>query len=169
MDARKKASRTVTAEPVKLNVDIKPVNRWHSLLQKAGIKPKKKGLLIHPLCLGTCIRISRGMVGMDIESCEASKVLQMSFDIQKAHGRKVAWIIASAIHNKKSKTPKELVDFVAYNFSMGELMNVLTIVVGMMDVTSFMTTIFSIKGLNMMEKSLESKGEIIAPGTSLEA
>lgn len=165
---------TVLDKPVKLEVDISPVNKIHAWLQKKGWKPKKKTFDLHRINMGTLIRISRILLSVDISIFDKSNLLESNYRAIDQYGDKLAECVALCIHNKKSEVPRSLVLMVLANFTTAELYRVLSIVLKQMDIASFMNSIISIKGANILAKSTASvknasgmsqiAGEIIAPG-----
>jgi len=62
----------------------------------------------------------------------------------------MASVVALAIRNCDTPADTRLVNFILRNFTTKELMGVLAIVVKQMDLTSFMSSIISVKGLNVL-------------------
>jgi len=165
-------------QTISMDVDIKALNRWHAWMQAKGLRPKKRRLVIDPIVLGTLIRISKLLLSIEIKGISRDKMLEGNYRLATDHGDKLALIIATAIHNKESEVPASLVKFIEWNFSSSELLKVLLLVIRQMDITNFMTTIISARGLNVLEieprqngKSEVSpvdQGRSIAPGTSSE-
>lgn len=167
-------SDTVLDKPIKLEVDIVPVNKVHDYLQKKGWKPKKKTFDLHRINMGTLIRISRILLDIDVSIFDKNNLLESNYRAIDQYGEKLAECVALCIHNKKSEVPHSLVQMVLTSFTTAELSRVLSIVLKQMDVASFMNSIISIKGANILAKSTagaknasgmsQVAGEIIAPG-----
>lgn len=171
-------------EPKVLKVDINPVNKVHGWLQKWNILPKKKTFVLHPIFLGSLTRISKLLLSIELKipvngQGDARELLQANYESIVQHTDKLATIVAIAIHNKKSSPPASLVRFITWNFTSQEMLAVVTLVLQQMDLVSFMKSIISIRGLNVLaipenanaspakaeEVSLNEPGGIIAPGT----
>lgn len=147
-----KVADTTLQEPVSLSVDIKPRNRVDRLLQQWGILPKKRVFLITPICLGTLLHISKILLSIDVQiHQDQQKLLETIYQAISSHGEKMAQIVALSIQNSNSPVDPALVDFILRNFTAREMMSVLTIVVKQMDVSSFLSSIISIRGLNVLE------------------
>jgi hypothetical protein len=67
---------------------------------------------------------------------------------------RLAKIIAYAITNSRQEPDKELIDFVYYNFEVAELQKVVAIVLERINYGSFLNSIVSIKGTNVLEMSI---------------
>jgi hypothetical protein len=159
-------------EPVIMDVDVKPQSRFFALLQKYGLKPKVRTLTIHPIVMGNLIRISKLLIDIDMTVFDLKQLLESNYQAMAKYGDHVVQVVAIAVHNGKSEPPRELVEFIRYNFTSHELLAVLGLVAKQMNVMSFMSSIISIKGMNVLTSQKEmspiSQGEIIAPGASLE-
>lgn len=141
--------------PVTITVDIHPANRLHAFMQKRGMLPKTKAFEIKPAFLGTLIRISAILVSIEFVvpkgENEHSNLLKANYDTILNHGKAMAEVIALAIRNCDKEPDKLLVKFILRNFNTQEMFTVLSLVVNKMDLKNFMTSIISIKGLNVLE------------------
>ena len=162
-------------EPVIMDVDVRPRSKVFSLLQDWGISPKKRALTITPIVMGNLIRISKLLVDIDMTIYDMNNLLESNYKAISQYGDSVVKIVAIAVHNGRSEPPKSLEHFIRDNFSSQELLAVLGIVVKQMNVSSFMSSIISLKGFSVLESGRKSEmspassAEIIAPGASLEA
>lgn len=167
----KEVANAVTQEPVFVNVTILPRNRIHKLLQKKKLMPAKRTLVLEPVTLGTLIRISKLLVGIDVGVFDMQSQLESSYKVIERYGDTAAAIVALAIKNAKERPSPALVRFIKSNLSTQELLYVMSLVLRQMNVTGFMATIISMKGLNMLQKtemSPTTQRSIIAPGTPSE-
>lgn len=145
-------SGAVTDEAVTLEIDVLPQNWIHRLLLKWGILPKQKVYQVRSITLGSLIRISEKLLAINLSEMSADSILEDNYKLMKEHGHGIAEIIAIAIVNRKAAPPKSLVSFLENNLTAKELLRVLQIVLRKMDVTNFMSSIISIRGLNALEK-----------------
>lgn len=166
-------SDTILDKEVTLEVDIYRT-RWEKFLRK----PEKRTFVIKPITLGSLIRISKLLLTVDLTLDDVQSLLQSTYHSMVDHGETIAKIIAIAIHNQPTEPPKSLVDFIINNFTAKEMFTTVSIILNKMDVTSFMSSIISIKGMSVLEmqqhasakaaKQSEvsplSTGGIIAPG-----
>ena len=147
-----KVAETVLAEPVRVTVDIKPKNHWHRKAQAWGWMPKKKEFPITPICLATLLRISKILLTIDIRlHQDQHKLLNEIYQAIDRHAEKMAMIVALAIRNSDGPVDANLVAFILRNFTAKEIMTVLSVVVKQMDVSSFLSSIISIRGLNVLD------------------
>lgn len=173
------ASDKLLQEPITIEVDIRPQSWFQSVLQRTGIMKKKRRFVIHPITLGSLIRISKYLLSINIEPKTAMKsLLESSYHAMGDHGEKLAFIVAVAIQNNRHKPSDALVNMVLENFTSKELLSVCTVVLQQMDLSNFLTTIISIRGMNILENrtvnvngvepdevSPLTQGRNIAPGT----
>lgn len=176
-----KVSNTVTQEPVELTVTITPRNRFHRWLQNnrwtGRFFPKKQVLLIHPIYMGTLIRISKLLLTIDESQFDQERMLDSAHRAIEKHGETVIQIIALAIHNRKTDPPASLLALIRDEFQSEMVLTVLMMVLKQMDIQSFTSSIIFMRGLNITkpkkEMSPQSPTETIAAetvhGTSSEA
>lgn len=158
-------SDAILEKQVTLTVTITPKSKLQKLLQRWGMAPKEKLFEIHPLNFGTMIKISRLLLDIDVEVFKKSTMLDSVYRVLNANGDSIAMIVATAIVNRKKDPDPALVDFIKDNFTAQELLSCVMIVLKQMDVTSFMTSIVSMRGINLLqETSQKMPEEIIASG-----
>jgi hypothetical protein len=143
---------TVLNEPVEITVDvISPRRVWW----KFWIEPVRKRVFkIQQITYGNLIRISKLLLSVEVDEnfLTSAKLMDQTFTILSKHGDTITRIVATALHNKKSEPPTELIDFVKHNFSSKELFEVFSIILRQMDITSFISTIITMKGLSVLEE-----------------
>lgn len=153
-------SDTTLEAPQVITVDVNPVNKLHAYLQKWGIAKKKRAFTLKPIYLGTLVKISKILLSIDIklpgdqENNKAGKLLDANYHAITEHSESMATIIALAIQNDKRPVSKRLVQFILNNFSSKEVLAVLSLVLHQMDLTSFMSSIISVRGLNVLESQI---------------
>jgi hypothetical protein len=177
-----KVADAVTDRPTTIVVDVNYSNRWQKKLQKWNVLPKQRQFDIAPITLGSLIRISKLLLEINI-SIEELKVKwkDSSYQAMYLHSETMAKVIATAIQNTREEPPASLVAFILNHFSSKELLAVMNIITGKMDITSFISTIVSARGINVLESQTAgattaskseasplTRTETIAPGTSLE-
>ncbi|GAA4328574.1 hypothetical protein [Flaviaesturariibacter amylovorans] len=161
------AAQAVVQDPITLTVDITPQGRFHALLQRLRLAPRKRTLCIRPATLGTLQRISALVLTIDQEALRKG-MLSGSYELADKHAPTIARIIALAVTNRRALPSAGLERFILEQFSPGALVQTLGIVMHQLDIKSFTTAIVSIRGLNLLEKreetSPETPAEMIAPG-----
>ncbi len=147
---------TTLQKPISLTVDVHARNKVHGWLLRWGIAPKQRVFVIKPIYLGTLVRISKALLSIEfkIPDNNAQKqgaLLDVNYEAIVAHSKTMAGIVAMAIVNADKEPDKKLVSFIIRNFTTKEMMAVLAHVLKQMDITSFMTSIISVRGLNVLE------------------
>jgi hypothetical protein len=146
----KKVSDVTLEEPISITVDVKPMGWIHRRLQKWGVIPKKRVFELKPITLGSLIRISKYLLEIDIRIPDRDSILDANYRALTEHGEKLAIVIALAIRNSKAPVDKNLVEFIKQNFTPKEILAVLGIVIRQMDITNFMSSIISVRGMNVL-------------------
>jgi hypothetical protein len=171
-----KVADTVLSKPLTLEVDIIYHSKLKKKLQDWKVLPKKRVFEVHPITLGSLIRISKLLLSIEIKLEQLSKEnwQETSYKAMRDHSKTIAEVVAVAITNNVQEPKKSLIDFILYNFTAKELMAVLSVVIGQMNITDFMSSIVSVRALNALEQkgasvkvaetSPAGQGEIIAPG-----
>jgi hypothetical protein len=158
---------TVLQEPVVLEADIHGRTKLHRYLQQKGLAPVKRQLVIRPITLGNLVRISKILLGMDVQGkLDQNNVLESNYQLITDNAHHLAGIVAIAVHNQRSEPPASLVRFIEHHFTSRELQHTVNIVLKQMDLLSFMNTIISVKGLTVM--SPKEQGSQIASGEQSE-
>jgi hypothetical protein len=149
-------SETTLDKPDTIEVDVNPVSRFHALMQRWGIAKKKRVFVLKPIYLGTLIRISKLILSVDLhiphngEGQTTREMLEANYHSIIKHGETLAEIVALAIQNSKEEAKPELVQFILHNFTSSELVNVLILVLKRMNLSNFMTSIISVRGMNVL-------------------
>lgn len=163
-DILQAAAGTILQNGITLEVDIPSRNRLHAYFQKKGWMARKKTFTIHPVTIGSLVRISKILVGVDLKKIASESLHAMVVD----SADKMAEVIAIAIHNRKGDTPPRLVSFILNHFTAAELLNTIGVVLNQMNVSDFLKSIVSATGMNLMETSPVDPEETIASGEPLE-
>lgn len=157
------ATDTVIDKPVSITVDIANCSRLLKLLQRCRLYPKQKIFLLTPIYLGTLIKISKILLSIEFKVPEgenkAASLLEANYAAIQNHAGSMAEIVALAIQNNSKEVDKALVKFVVNNFTSKEMLGVLAMVLDKMDLTNFMRTIISIRGLNVMDSQKAAPAE----------
>jgi hypothetical protein len=168
-------SDVATHKPAELEVDILPANRAHRLLQAWKFLPKKRLFIINPITYGNLVRISKLLLSIDMKVFDMTNPLESNYHAIAGNAETIAKVVAIAIHNNRSEPPASLVQFIMFNFTSSEMVGTLVIVLKQMNVAGFMTSIISVRGLNVLESGIVNansanemspmdQGSQIAPG-----
>lgn len=156
--------------PVPIRIPIHARNKYESILQDLNIKPKEKIFHVRPLCLGSLIKISRVMLGMDISVLKDINVMESSYRAIAGHADAMIRVVAIALVNREEDPPQDLLDLVRREFTSKDLATTLSVILSQMNISSFLNTIISVRGLNVLAKKEVSpidQGSQIASGESL--
>lgn len=157
-DTLQQVSDATVQEPVSIEVDIKPTHFVHGKLQSWGILPKKRSFTLNPITMGSLVRISKLLLDIDLNVYDTKNIFESNYKSIIQHSQPLAEIVAIAIKNSKRKPSKASIDFIINNFTSKELLMVISIVLRQMDLTSFMSSIISVKGMNIMESRIANAG-----------
>lgn len=154
----KKTTETLTEvadvtldKPFTITVDLIHGGFFERFLQKWGIRPKKRVFELKPITLGNLIRISKLLLQIDEDILDSKKLLNSIYRSLDEHGDAIAEVVATAMINTKAGPSRKDIDLVRDEFTPTELKFVLSLVISRMNVSDFMHSIISIRGLNVLE------------------
>lgn len=173
-----KVSDTVTNAPTIIEIDMIRKGFFAKLLERWKVLPPKKRFAITGITLGNLVRVSKALLSMGVSVEDLKHNFEdAAYNAIVSNSETAAHIVAVGLHNSKGEPPKALVNFVLQHFTAKEMLTVLLIIKSKMDVTSFISSIISMRGLNVLQqqtataKSAEprevspmSQRETIAPG-----
>lgn len=165
---QKRAADVLTEKAFTFDIDIRPRNRVHAFLQRwsrtARYFPKCRSFTIRPLTLGSCHRISAIIVdAAPITTLDLPTLIEA----MATNCPKMAEVIAAAIHNQKPEPPRQLVELLLWNLTQKELKLLFHYVANSFNVSDFMNTIISMKGINTLQVK-EKEMSPPVPGDTLE-
>ncbi len=137
-----------------IEITILPKNRLHAWLQRKRILPVKKTYEIRPIVLGNLLRISSLLLSIDPKFLKGGNgLLDTGHQLASYHTDTLIQVLAIAIQNNRAEPSGSLMSLIKYNLSPREMHQLLGIVLEQMDLTNFITSIISIRGLNVLETS----------------
>lgn len=142
---------TTLEKPFELTININHGGFIERLLQKWGIRPKKRVFNLRPITLGNLIRISKLLLEIDENLLNTPKIQQALYVALEKHGDLIAEVIAIALVNSKAGPSSTEIALIRNELSAVELKTVLSVVLNRMNVESFFHSIISIRGLNVLE------------------
>ncbi len=154
VDEKKAVPRVVNTlidEGVSFQVELNRKSVWNRIrLLRFGLKAFKMSeveFTIHPISLGTLLKISKILVEMEVPGVDgnATSILDITAHSVVAHKDHMVRIIAYALVNERREPPNSLIRLLDDNLSSKELLQVLIQVVRQMDVTDFLACIVSMK------------------------
>jgi PDZ domain-containing secreted protein len=160
------AENTVNAffqEPVLVTITVNKIT-WLHLLH---ILPKKRKFIIKPIVLGTLLRISKEVYAItdpgDTSELKDINLVAKTLEIALSDTEHLINVLAFVITNSKKMPSQRLKNFLRENLDTNESFKLITVMVGQLNVMSFINSITLIKRVSLL-----NKGEIIAPGESQE-
>ena len=162
IDTISQAASSVTQQAIEFTMDVRPINQWQSFLQRTGLKPKVKTFSIQPVVLGNLQRISALLLSILPEKTQVSNanLMDVAFQAAAKHAETLARICAIAIRNSRTEPPKSLVLELLSNMTAKEMVGILSIVLKQLDVSNFILSIISIRGLNVLESEPRNQSEM---------
>lgn len=145
----KETANAILDEPINISITTEK-RSWFRPWKKTTVK---KDFQLKPLCIGSLVRISK--ITLEIDPDLVSKgmsMLDMAYVSANAHGRNLARIVAIALTNSRQDPPESLVDLIESNVTSQQLLQIYMEIIKQMDVTPFMTSIVSIRGINLLER-----------------
>jgi|GEM_PF-3015008 len=149
-DILAKVSDLITERVVTFDISIIPQGKWHKLLQRWKIMPTKKSLSIRPVVYGNMVRISKELLSIEAELLKNSSNLEKSLHIISTQGEPIIRAIAIAIQNTRNEPSQALINLLKENLTAMEILSLYAFLMERMDIKSFIATINSIKGLNVL-------------------
>jgi len=138
---------TVAQESITFDIDIFPQNLLDQLLQRIGIKKRKKSFSINPLTLNQINKVSKLLITVEIKDLTPDGILK----IMNEYSYICAEIVAVAVTASRQNPSKKLINLFYFNLSKNDMSLALKIVLQQMNVLNFITTIASIRSLSILE------------------
>lgn len=161
------AADTLTSKPITIEVDIIHKTWIDKLLIKLKRRSNKRTFEMHPVNLGSLIKISKELIDIDMKLFDGNNLLESNYILIEKYAEKMARIIAIAVVNKKDDPPNSLIQFFLNNLTANELFKIASIVLQQMQLADFMHTIISIKGTNVLQMTSASVTSANESGVSL--
>lgn len=147
-EVKKEAVATLLQEGIDFFIDVaRP-----GFLRRIRIRPRVYKFVIYPIFLGTLEEISRIMVDMEFaEKVTKENFQETGIETMAKHTSDLIEIVAIAINNNKGKPNKRISKILRQHVTPTELLALLTFVVNQMDVSNFMKSIISVKGMSLIK------------------
>lgn len=153
-----KVADAVTDKEIHFEIIIHPQNRLHRWLQKKKYRPLKEKFTLKPLVVGNVYRISRLLLKIDTDLLKGKNYLDIAHQLVTDHAMMMVEIVAIAIQNTRAEPSKKLMDLLKENLSAEEMAVLVKYVMKQMDLESFIVSIISMRGLNVLESGEKKKG-----------
>lgn len=150
---------TILEEGIDFTISV----QQKSILHRLHLAPRKRKFVIRPLNMGTLLKISEILLGIDAD--ELTHAIRGESDVNfldlgaktiVEHKDAVVKMIAYGIVNRPKDPSRRLLRFLDENLTAKEALKLLTVVVQQMDVNPFLASLVSMKGINL----LQTKGAI---------
>ena len=131
-----------------------------SILNKLHLAPTERKFVIYPIKMGTLLKISKILLDLDTEELlgvmknegKEVNILDLGAKNIIENKDKLVQMIAYGIMNCEKEPPKSLIKFLNENLTAKEGLRLMTLVVQQMDVSPFLASLASIKGMNLLQK-----------------
>lgn len=143
---------------------------YPNLLHKLKILPMTKKFIIYPFRLGKLMRVAKILAEIDPEQLEMMRDKEEKSSLQKwlhiivDNKDRLVEVIALALSGRRTKPSNSLIKFLNNNLTSKELFKILILVIRQMDITSFLASMVSVAGLDL----IETQKEVPIPGKQLE-
>lgn len=165
----KKTAEAMLDEPIKVTINTAATTRKQKLFKRIGLFKERREYFLRPLTIGSFIRISKLVLPVDLGIIKDKKsILDIGYYAYKEHGSILVKIAAIALTNTKEEPTEEFEKLIEHNVSASELLIIYAAVIRMMDVNSFISSIISIRGVNLLEMNPKTQGSSIASGEQSE-
>jgi len=134
-----------------------------NILHKLHILPTERQFVIYPLNMGTVLKISEILFDLNTDELDEplnnpDKEKDKQFNFLEAgvnqiieNKDKVIKIIAYGITNSKKEPSRQLINFLDNNLNAKEGLKLVTLIVQQMNVSPFLASLVSLKGMNLMK------------------
>ena len=147
---------TLLEKPIEIEVTFEHRRFW---------QPKKKVWIVKPTTLGTYFEICRVLGEMNISKEELEKTnFDLGIEFGRKYGEKIIELLALAIHNRPGAPTKDIARILRDNLTTKQLFGMIQLVIGLIDVTPFTTTIILVSGMSLLKTPEIIADEELIPG-----
>lgn len=163
-EVRKDTIDSILEKGVDFTITVQNKN----ILNKLHLKPTERKFVIYPIKMGTLLKISKILLDLDTDELEGVmkregkevNILDLGAKNIIENKDKLIMMIAYGITNSEKEPPKSLIRFLNENLTAKEGLKILTLVVQQMNVSPFLASLASVKGMNLLQtKKEETPGE----------
>lgn len=161
---RQNAVNSILEKGVDFIITIQNKNIFH----KFNLIPSERKFIIYPIKMGTLLKISKILLDLNTdELVGAMKNNDKEINFMDLGAKniienkdKLIKMIAYGIVNSEKEPSKKLIRFLNENLTTKEGLKLMTLVIQQMDVSPFLASLVSIKGMNLLQiKKKETPGE----------
>ena len=162
-EVRKDAIDSILEKGVDFTITVQNKN----ILNKLHLKPTERKFVIYPIKMGSLLKISKILLDLDTEELEGVmksegkevNILDLGAKNIIENKDKLIMMIAYGIVNSEKEPPKSLIRFLNENLTAKEGLKVMTLVIQQMDVSPFLASLVSLKGMNLLANKKATPGE----------
>ena len=174
-----KVKEKIEANPIKVKqdaidsilekgVDFTITVQNKSIFNKLRLAPIKRTFVIYPINMGTMFKISEILLDLDTEELlgvmknngndkgKDVNILDLGAKNIIENKDKLIKMIAYGIVNSEKEPSKSLIRFLNENLTAKEGLKIMNLVIRQMDVSPFLVSLMSIKGMNLLQKIKET-------------
>ena len=135
-----------------------------NILHKLNLSPTERKFVIYPIKMGALLKISKILLDLDTEELvgvmknegKEVNILDLGAKNIVENKDKLILMIAYGITNCEKEPSKSLIKFLNENLTAKEALRLLTLIVQQMDVSPFLASLVSIKGMNLLANKKET-------------
>jgi len=161
---RQNAVNSILEKGVDFTITIQNKN----ILNRLNLIPSERKFIIYPIKMGTLLKISKILLDLNTdELVGAMKKNDKEINFMDLGAKnivenkdKLVKMIAYGIVNSEKEPSKRLIRFLNENLTTKEGLKLMTLVIQQMDVSPFLASLVSIRGMNLLQiKKEETPGE----------
>ena len=135
-----------------------------SILNKLHLAPTERKFVIYPIKMGALLKISKILLDLDTEELVGAmksegkevNILDLGAKNIIENKDKLIKMIAYGIVNSEKEPSKKLIKFLNDNLTAKEGLKLMTLVIQQMDVSPFLASLVSLKGMNLLASKKET-------------
>jgi len=135
-----------------------------SILNKLHLAPTERKFVIYPIKMGALLKISKILLDLDTEELVGAmksegkevNILDLGAKNIIENKDKLVKMIAYGIVNSEKEPSKKLIKFLNDNLTAKEGLKLMTLVIQQMDVSPFLASLVSLKGMNLLASKKET-------------
>ena len=145
-------------------VDFTITIQTKGILNKLHLAPTERKFVIYPIKMGALLKISKILLDLDTEELvgvmknegKEVNILDLGAKNIVENKDKLIKMIAYGITNSEKEPSKSLIKFLNDNLTAKEGLKLMTLVVQQMDVSPFLASLVSLKGMNLLANKKET-------------
>ena len=157
---RQNAVNSILEKGVDFTITIQNKNIFHRL----NLIPSKRKFIIYPIKMGTLLKISKILLDLNTDELVGAmknegkevNILDLGAKNIIENKNELIKMIAYGIVNSEKEPSKRLIRFLNENLTTKEGLKLMTLVIQQMDVSPFLASLVSLKGMNLLANKKET-------------